>query len=408
MTTIPRPQPLGAFPLPASLLLLVGGEEVESVRQGLLHGHLPEIWSAELEGQRLAYAGEFAAAADWFARLDEPWARYNVFVLDPERVTRPEAIAALGEEWRPLVDYVAYAIGLTAVPPAETGATGELAALILTAQAAAALENGNEDAAVTRLHAAADAARNVHPAYAGIVLSELAGRGHVLDAAEEAVSVLKGTDLTDAYAEALYQRAGLIHGLAIDGKRPLQEAITGYTEALKYLNERDQRSLFARVHANLGLALLAQPLQSANDGLRAGVAVQSLRTAARLLDPEAEAEEWAVANLNLANSLVYTQSAHQRDNVMEAVDIYERVARTRSVRKDPLGRARVLANQGNALAHLGLHDDARMRFDEANYLFASTGDEESAQIVRDLIEQLDHGTASDVRDGAPVEEGVGQ
>ena len=400
MTSIPRPQPLGAFALPQSLLLVVG-EGTDEARDLLLHGHVPTDWPFALEGHRLAYAGEVKAAADWFAAIDEPWAAYNTFVLDPERVTRAEAAAALGAEWAPLVDYVAYTVGLTSIPPSHDGTDAELAALLLTAEAAAALDNDDDDAAVEYLALAADAATDVHPAYAGIVLSELAGRGHLLPAADDAVALLRGTDLTTAYAEAVYQRAGLIHGLAIDGQMPLQLAVAGYTEALKHLNERDQRSLFARVHANLGLALLAQPLTNASDNLRAGIAVQSLRTAARLLDPEDEAEEWAGANLNLANALVYTPSARQRDNLMEAVDIYERIARTRTPKKDPLGRARVLANQGNALAHLGLAEDARRQFDEAAYLFASEGDEQSAQIVRDLTAQL-----ATARDGELVEEGT--
>jgi tetratricopeptide (TPR) repeat protein len=174
----------------------------------------------------------------------------------------------------------------------------------------------------------------------------------------------------------------------LEGRRPLQEAIAGYTEALRNLNEKDHGPLFARIHMNLGIALLAQPIMSSSDNLRAGVAVQSLRTAARLLDEKNDAEEWASAQLNLANALVYAPSTHQRDNLMEAVDTYEKVIRLRSAKSDPLGRARVLSNQGNALAHLGLVVDAQMRFDEAIFLFASNGDEDSAGMVRELVEEI--------------------
>jgi hypothetical protein len=74
---------------------------------------------------------------------------------------------------------------------------------------------------------------------------------------------------------------------------------------------------------------------------------------------------------------------------MEAVDLYETVIRARTAKKDPLGRARVLANQGNALAHLGLLTDSRERFAEAEFLFASKGDNDSAGMVRDMISQLE-------------------
>lgn len=385
--TIVRPQPLGAFDLPAGLLI-VAGEGSEPARRELLDGHRPVRWPDSLTGHRLAHEGRIDEAIAWFAADEQPWSRYNLFVLDPERVGRDEAVAAIGDEWRPLVDHVAFVVGLTSVPPSAAAADGELAALLATAQAAAALDSGEEEEAIDLLAEAAHAARAVHPAFAGIALSEFAGRAHDLEAAEEAVALLRGTDLSAQYAEALYQRAGLVHGLAIDGRRPLSEAISGYTDALKLLNERDHRPLFARVHMNLGIALLAAPLTSANDHLRAGVAVQSLRTAVRLLDPETDAQEWASATLNLANALVYAPSAKQRDNVMEAVDLYETVIRVRTPKQDPQGRARVLANQGNALAHLGLQDDAAARFEEAEFLFASTGDEGSAAVVRDMRAQV--------------------
>lgn len=385
--TILRPQPLGAFDLPAGLLI-VAGDGSEPARRELLDGRRPVRWPESLTGHRLAHEGRIDEAIAWFEADDRPSSRYNLFVLDPERVGREEAVAALGDAWRPLVDHVAFTVGLTSVPPSASAADGELAALLATAQAAAAIDSGDEDEAIDLLAEAVHAARALHPAFAGIALSEFAGRAHDLAAAEEAIALLRGTDLTAQLAEALYQRAGLIHGLAIDGRRPLSEAITGYTAALALINERDHGPLFARVHMNLGIALLAAPVTSASDHLRAGVAVQSLRTAVRLLDRETDAEEWASATLNLANALVYAPSARQRDNVMEAVDLYETVIRTRTPKKDPQGRARVLANQGNALAHLGLHDDALARLDEAAFLFASTGDERSAGVVRDMRDQV--------------------
>lgn len=387
MTEIDRPQPLGAFALPAGLLL-VAGDDTDAARQSLLAGHLPESWPSALEGVRLAYEGRIEDAAAVFAASDRPVDRYNLFVVDPDSIARTDVTAALGDTWRPLVDHVAFTLGQTSIPPEVGSSTGEVAALILTAQAAHALDDGDENEAIVCLRAAADHVRGVAPAFAGVILSELAGRGHNLADADEAVALLKGTDLRAAYAEALYHRAGLVHGMAIEGRRSLTEAIQGYTEALRHLDEGENRPLFARVHLNLGTAYLAAPVMSDADMLRVGIAIQSLRTATRLLDEKDDAEEWASARLNLANALVYAPSARQRDNLMEAVDLYEVVLRTRSPKKDALGRARVLSNQGNALAHLGLLDDARGRFDEAEFLFASKGDENSAAIVRDLRDQL--------------------
>ncbi|UQE76472.1 hypothetical protein MYK68_07860 [Gordonia sp. PP30] len=387
MLDIVRPQPLGAFTLPAGLLL-IAGEDSEPVRCSLLAGRRPQDWPESLEGQRLVHAGRIEEAIGVFAADRSPVGRFNLFVLAPDRITREEVAAALGEQWRPLVDYVAFTAGLTSVPPSPSAEVDEIAALLATAEAAACLDEGDSQAAIGHLVRAAEDARGVHPAFAGVILSEVAARAHSLAAAEEAVALLKDTDLTSQYAEALYQHAGLVHGLAIDGRRPIGQAISGYTAALRLINEREDRPLFARVHMNLGIAILAQPMLSADDQLRAGVAVQSLRTAVRLLDRDNDAEEWASARLNLANALVYAPSGRQRDNIMEAVDLYEQVLRTRTAKKDPLGRARVLANQGNALGHLGLLPDATARLEEAAYLFAAQGDEDSAQMVREMTGQL--------------------
>lgn len=393
MSEIPRPQPLGAFPLPQGMLL-IDGPEHESIREQLLVGKLPARWPEALEGNRLAFEGEYDRAIEWFAGDDSGVAKFNLFVLDPSRIERSEVVAALGEQWRPLVDYVAFTLGLTSIPPTPDNTDREIAALVWTSQAAAALDNGEEEEALAALSNALDLAEESHPAYAAVVLTEVSGRVNDLELAEKALALLKGTDLKAQYSEALYQRSGLIHGLALEGRRPLQEAISGYTDALKNLNEKDHGPLFARIHMNLGIALLAQPIMGPSDNLRAGVAVQSLRTAARLLDEKNDSEEWASAQLNLANALVYAPSTHQRDNLMEAVDTYEKVIRLRTAKSDPLGRARVLSNQGNALAHLGLLGDARLRFDEAIFLFSSNGDEDSAQVVRDLVVEIEAAESS--------------
>lgn len=388
MTAIQRPQPLGAFDMPAGLLLIPGPPN-DPIRAGLLRGVLPSSWPDSLEGQRLAYEGKIDEAIEWFTGDDSPVGKFNLFVLDPTRIDRADVASSLGEEWRTLVDYAAFTMGLTSIPPQPEGASHEIAALAWAAQAASHLDEGDEEEAIFALREAVDAARDSNPAFVGTALVELSGRLNDLEYAEEAVALLRETDLKAHYAEAVYQRSGLIHGLAIEGRRPLAEAINGYTEALKHLNEKDHRALFARIHMNLGTALLSAPLANSSDNLRAGVAMQSLRTATRLLDPEEDAEEWASSHLNLANALVYAPSTHQRDNLMEAVDLYEKVVRVRTPKGDPLGRARVLSNQANALAHLGLVSDARERFDEAIFLFASNGDEESAGIVRELLSELD-------------------
>ena len=105
--------------------------------------------------------------------------------------------------------------------------------------------------------------------------------------------------------------------------------------------------------------------------------------------------EWASATLNLANALVYTPSTHQGDNIVEAVERYEEVLETRSRDTDPLGRARILANLGNALAHLGIFEHAKSRLYEARFLFEEALDHESVMAVRSILDEISRETVPD-------------
>ncbi|MGH3850969.1 MAG: hypothetical protein ACRDRT_14945, partial [Pseudonocardiaceae bacterium] len=94
------------------------------------------------------------------------------------------------------------------------------------------------------------------------------------------------------------------------------------------------------------------------------------------------------AQLNLANALVYTPSKHQGDNLVEAVELYETVLDARDRETDPLGRARVLANQGNALAHLGVFDQAKAKLYEARFLFEEFEEIDAVRTVRDVLDEI--------------------
>jgi len=85
---------------------------------------------------------------------------------------------------------------------------------------------------------------------------------------------------------------------------------------------------------------------------------------------------------------VYTPSRHQRENLVEAAEIYESLLATRDRDTDPLGRARVLANQGNVLAHLGVFDEAKAKLYEARFLFEELGDNDSVRTVRGVLDEI--------------------
>ena len=414
-----RPQPLGAFPLPAGYLLIPPGEDTEEARVALLAGRVPQSWPARLRAHELALSGDRAGAlAALSGAGHDPVTRYNRFVLDPDGqgVGRhcadcddPEGHdisrlrAELGE-FGPLVDLVTFMLGHGHTPPDLGTAEGELAALLLSAQAAHELSADRPTEALRLLNQAARAARPVSPPLAGLMLGAAAticqesfgprtgaadGSTGAAELFEQALLALSGAeDLRIGRAELHLGLAGALHGLAAQQPHQLARAVPHYHSALQLVTSTEAPELWAAAHADLAAAYLTMPMTEASDQLRLGVAVQSLRNALKVFTPQSHPERWAATQLSLANSLVYTPSRHQADNLVEAVELYEAVLALRSRDTDPLGRARVLANQGNVLAHLGVFDQAKAKLYEARYLFEEFADDESVRTVRGVLDEI--------------------
>ena len=389
-----RPQPLGAFGLPLGYLLIPAGEDTEPARRALLSGCLPEHWPARLSAHRHALAGDRAAA---LAALDgtDPVTRYNRFVLDADDVTDLDGLRADLGEFGVLVDVVSFAVGRTDAVPQHTDLDGELAAVVLAAQASATLAD-DPAAAITALDAAVERARDVSRPLAGVLLGATASvciqtdePGEAHERIERALRLLDGADgLPVERAELHLTAAGLLHEQAQENPGLMARAIPHYHAALQLVRREDAPLLWASAHANLATAYLTMPMVEASGQLRLGVAAQSLRSALTVYTREDHPEQWASVQLNLANSLVYTPSKHQADNLVEAVELYEAVLEARDRNTDPLGRARVLANQGNVLAHLGAFDEAKAKLYEARSLFEELGDGESVRAVRGVLDEI--------------------
>lgn len=386
-----RPQPLGAFPLPLGYLLIPAA--AETVRTALLDGNEPDAWPEELRALELAHAGDIEAALAHLTGAD-PVTRYNRFVLRPEGVDTDTLRTDLGE-FGVLVDLVLFTVGRRDTPPDADGVTGELAALALSAQASHALAEGNPLKARALLERAAEAAATVSRclegsmiAAAGSICRDLhdpAAQQHL----ERALRLLDGAEgLRIARAELHLTIAGMIHERAQDNPGLLAQAIPHYHSTLQLVLREEAPLLWASAHANLATAYLTMPMVEASGQLRLGVAAQSLRSALKVYTREEYPEQWASVQLNLANSLVYTPSKHQAENLMEAVELYEGVLAARDRETDPLGRARVLANQGNALAHLGIFDQAKAKLYEARFLFEEQQDDDSVRAVRGVLDEI--------------------
>lgn len=409
-----RPQPLGAFPLPAGYLLVPPGVDTEAARTALLAGRVPDPWPARMQAHRLALAGDREGALAELAAPTAPGGadvvtRYNLFVLDPDgQIANGLDLDRLREdlgELGPLVDLVSFILGRTETPPELGSAEDELAALLLSAQAAHELAAGEPTEALRLLHQAARAARPVAPPLAGLMLGAAAsicqesfalgamptaaGFPGAVELFEQALLALGGADdLRMSRAELHLGLAGALHELAAQQPHQLARAVPHYHSALQLITSKEAPELWASAHANLATAYLTMPMTEASDQLRLGVAVQSLRNALKVYTPETHPERWASTQLNLANSLVYTPSKHQAENLVEAVELYESVLAMRGRGTDPVGRARVLANQGNVLAHLGMFDVAKAKLYEARYIFEEFADDDSVRAVRGVLDEI--------------------
>jgi len=403
-----RPQPLGVFPLPASYLVLPDADGAAALRDELIQGRAPESAPEPLRFYLLALAGDTDGALAALAGNDTPEARYNRFVLQSDEQTFAELRADLSGDLGLLLGLVGYTLGWTDAPPRPDAADGELAAVLRSAWAAHALELDRERDAAKALSDAAADARAVSPLLAAQLLGDLGDlQGRLGDGPaatmtlREAVELADGRGLPDLHAQ-LSLRLGMLYQELSGGSRgALLEAARRYQEALRHYTRETAPEMYALAQNNLALAYLAMPLVEASDKLRMAIAVQGLREALTVYTREAHPERWASAQLNLANALQYLPSAHPEDHLAEAVELYEELLAARDERSDPLGYARLLANQGNALAHLGIFGHARYKLSSAAALFARAGDMSSAQAVEEVLATVaQHEQDREVRGGA--------
>lgn len=397
VAVIARPQPVGVFPLPAGYLLVPDGPGHDDVRAELVAGRRPDPLPDSL--------GFYAAALDGdpdlaLARLgDGVVDRINRIVLDPD----PGRYAAVAEEVAAAGDAhllahletIGFIVGLRSAPPDAEATDGEFAAMALAAAATLSLERRDLATAVEHLEAAARIAQPVSRALAGQLMGQLASaqldEGGTQRAAvtfQAAIDHLEGTDLVVSRAELHVATGAMYQEMSEAAPRLMQQAINHYHQAMALVTAETAPETFAIANANLGLAYLTMPMQEASDQLRMGVAVQSMREALQIFTPESHPDRWSSTQLNLANALVYLPSRHQAENIAEAVDLYEDVLAHRDRQSDPLGRARVLANQGNALAHLGIFDEAKGRLHESRAIFEEFEEHEAVRSVRSVLDEI--------------------
>jgi tetratricopeptide (TPR) repeat protein len=379
------------LPLPAGWLVLpadaLADEPGAAVRDRLMMGMLPDVWPAALRAIELAASGDIAAAGAAVDPGAGPEHAYNHFVLTGEPGSLETARTGATGDHAALVAVAAYSLGRgsAAELPDAAGLDGEVAAHVLAARAAAHLETGDAQGALDCLVAAEEAAQSAAPVLAALLLGQQASLLQEVNGADpdvvqgycSAVDALRGKDAVEpAMAELALGLGTAYQELASAGDQQglLVEAVRTYHLALRLLRKERQPERYAFAHSNLALCYLAMPMTDARDKLRRGVAVQSLREAQKVYTRESHPREWSAVTLNLANALQHLPTTHPVENLVEAVGMYEELLEARPVEADPVGHARVLANQGTALAHLGIHDQARPKLQAARELFVGAGD----------------------------------
>ncbi len=397
-----RPQPVGIFSLPNSYLLLPPAADGAEAHQSLLAGRLPAWLPANWQFFALALAGDLDAAWAALAEDNSPLAAYNRFVLRSDPDQYQQLRRSLPSELQPLLATVAYTLGYLDFPPQSAELEdnfrgGELAALLLMVQASSHLEQEQPEAAIPLLQSAIARADSCSPIFAALLRGALAEAMRNFQGASPAlvqlyqrtIQQLKTSDLALNRAEFTLGLGSCYHELAQGQRGALTEAVRCYQEALQTLTRENAPDLYALAHNNLALAYLAMPMSEASDQLRMGIAVQSLREALKVYDRRQQPELWSSAQLNLANALQHLPTSHPEDNLIEAVELYEDLLSVRSRADDPIGFARLLANQGNALAHLGIFQHAENKLNEALNLFSMYGQNEESSVIAELLKEIE-------------------
>jgi tetratricopeptide (TPR) repeat protein len=395
----PTPQPLGVLPWPAGLLLFPPGHD--QTAQSLVRGEVPGVWPEDLRYVEVALSDDAARAAELVTGEDLV-SRYNRAVL----VGGPGVWETLAQQTEgalhALVQTARYSIGQIDAPPAADGLPPEVASMVHSARASAAMELRDAGTAIDELQNAVDCAITAgSPIVAATlrvtlaqVLTDLGDPARAAMVADLALQQLPMTADRELRAHLQLARALARQQLAGEERGALLAVVSDLNEATKVFREESHPELFAVCNQHLALAYLVMPMSDQGDRLRIGVAVNALRAALRVFTKQTYPHQWATTQVNLANALQYLPSVHQQDNLDEAVQLYEEVLQFRDPNEDPIGYARILSNQGNALGHLGVFSDARQRLELARSMFAQEADIDSVRTVEDILAGVNEAAGS--------------
>lgn len=390
-------QPLGIFSLPAGMLLLVDSPQSRELCELLIQGKLPEDYPNDARFFQVAIDGGTTDEIIEALPKVGPVRDFNLLVLDPS-VERFRCLReSCGGELRVLVELQGFLNDYCLMPDFSLTQSPTLGALLLSSAASFLLENRNSVGAIERLRKAIELVETPSPFFAAglkadlaqLLLGDSATRLEGITALRSALACLVSSDLHEFTAEVHLSLAIALQEASTEDALSLKEAIGHYLDAARLVTAKSSPMIYGTAHMNLALAYLTKQMVDASDQLRYGIAVSSLRQAQSAFDRETYPEAWAVVRMNLANSLVYAPSSHQGDNLVEALEIYEELLQVRNRDDDPIGYARVCANQGNVLAHLGMFDYAKAKLHEGRSIFEEFNMLPETSGVREVLDHIE-------------------
>jgi|GEM_PF-579696 len=275
---------------------------------------------------------------------------------------------------------VAFRMGADLNLPSEEEITSPFVrAYAMAARAYLSASNEDTAAAIAQLRQASELIASASPATAARYIGEAATIANdtgvdatrLLMDLENASDALNGLAFDELCGELHMMRAGMLMEKGAQRPSLLLQAVQCFQKATQALPRRRYPEAYAQCHLNIAISYLSMPMNEHASKLRGAIAVQSLREALGVFTPADHPEYWQAATINLANALQHLPSAHLAENMLEAVRLYETVLEHRT---DPSPqRARLLANLGNALAHLGRFDEAKVRLCDARTMFVQEG-----------------------------------
>lgn len=388
-------QPIGVFPGTAGFFLLPPVQNEDTIMPSLLQGFLPEPCPEEWLFFLAAIEGEpIERVTELLPNTKEGY--FNRFILYPEKENYLKAKSMLSGDLSLLLDAVAWRLNLKQDPPLYENTTGEFRAFILATHAYEAIQNEYWVKGIQLLEEASKTVVHISPVFSARLLSEVAATKqtigmkdeHLIDFYKNALTLIKDSAFDHMKAELTFQLGTAYQELADGRKKYYLEAIKCYNKAIKTYRKDNYPETYATIHMNLALSYLAMPSNEHNHELKTATAIQSLREALRYLDKEKNPDLWSSATINLANALQYAKSSHIEDNLWEAVALYEDVLKVRKKETDSHGYARLIANQGTALSHLGAFSSAVPKLNEAKKIFEQIGDLEASKTVYEMLQEI--------------------